>query len=308
MTIAMKSPDSNPASGRQRILVTGATGFVGRHLVQQLVAGHEYEVLVLSRREVPEFTRLGVQCVLADLGAGAGLTGALPANGVDQIIHLAQSDGYRDFPGSAIDMFQVNVASTATLLDYAAKSGVKGFVLASTGSVYEPYAKPMDETLAQAPESHYARTKLAAELLAQSYSKLFKVCALRLFFPYGPQQSGRLVPNLFQRVQAGEKVFLDGDEGGMVFTPTHIDDVVTVLRTAALSGWQGAINVATSEALSIKDVAQAIGRIIGREPAFERTGKAGQLTIVPPTAVLSDLMPDFQFRSFEDGAQFFSQA
>ncbi|KMJ88306.1 hypothetical protein ACH58_23360 [Achromobacter xylosoxidans] len=306
MTIAMKSPDSNPLSGRQRILLTGATGFVGRHLVQQLAAGHE--VLALSRREVPELTRLGVRCVLADLGANADLAAVLPASGVDRIIHLAQSDGYRDFPGSAMDMFQVNVASTAALLDYAAKSGVKGFVLASTGSVYEPYAKPMDEASAQAPESHYARTKLAAELLAQSYSKLFNVCALRLFFPYGPQQTGRLVPNLFQRVQAGEKVSLDGDEGGMVFTPTHIDDVTAVLRTAAVSGWQGAINVATSEALSIKDVAQAIGRIIGREPTFERTGKAGQLTIVPPTAVLAGLMPDFRFRSFEDGARFFGQA
>ncbi|CAB3650594.1 MAG: NAD-dependent epimerase/dehydratase family protein [Achromobacter pulmonis] len=302
----MKSPDSNLTSGRQRILVTGATGFVGRNLVQQLAC--EHEVLILSRREVPAFTQLGARCVLADLGVNADLISVLPSGGIDRIIHLAQSDGYRDFPGSALDMFQVNVASTAALLDYAAKTGVKGFVLASTGSVYEPYTKPMDEALAQAPESHYARTKLAAELLAQSYSKLFNVCALRLFFPYGPQQTGRLVPNLFQRVQAGEKVLLDGDAGGMVFTPTHIDDVVTILRTAAISGWQGAVNVATPEALSIKDVAQAIGRIIGREPSFERTGKAGQMTIVPPIAVLSALMPDFRFKPFEDGARFFGQA
>ncbi|MCY1195528.1 dTDP-4-oxo-6-deoxy-D-allose reductase [compost metagenome] len=306
MTNTMKSLDSIRPSARQRILVTGATGFVGRSVVQRLAS--EHDVLALSRREVPEFARLGVQCVRADLGAHVDLASVLPADGVDRIIHLAQSDGYRDFPGAAMDMFQVNVASTAALLDYAAKTGVKGFVLASTGSVYEPYAKPMDEALAQSPDSHYARTKLAAELLALSYSKFLNVSALRLFFPYGPQQTGRLVPNLFQRVQAGEKVFLDGDEGGMVFTPTHIDDVVAVLSAAALEGWQGAVNVAAPEALSIRDVAQAIGRIIGREPAFERTGKPGQLTIVPPIKVLEGLMPDFRFRSFDDGARFFGQA
>ncbi|WYX13204.1 NAD(P)-dependent oxidoreductase [Achromobacter xylosoxidans] len=203
MTIAMKSPDSNPLSGRQRILLTGATGFVGRHLVQQLVAGHE--VLALSRREVPELTRLGVRCVLADLGANADLAAVLPASGVDRIIHLAQSDGYRDFPGSAMDMFQVNVASTAALLDYAAKSGVKGFVLASTGSVYEPYAKPMDEASAQAPESHYARTKLAAELLAQSYSKLFNVCALRLFSPTARNRPAVSCPIFSNGCRPGKK-------------------------------------------------------------------------------------------------------
>ncbi len=306
MTTTMQSLDSTESSSGQRILVTGATGFVGRHLIEQLAADHD--VVALSRREVPEFSRLGVQSLRADLGARVDLAAVLPPGGVDQIIHLAQSDGYRDFPGSAMDMFQVNVASTAALLDYAAKAGVKSFVLASTGSVYEPYANPMDEAAAQAPESHYARTKLAAELLAQSYSKLFNVCALRLFFPYGPQQTGRLVPNLFQRVQSGEPVMLDGEAGGMVFTPTHIDDVVAVLRTAALTGWQGAVNVATPEALSIRDVAEAIGRIIGREPVFARTGKAGHLAIVPPTAVLADLMPNFRFRSFAEGARFFSQA
>lgn len=301
----MKLMDSTQPSLRQRILVTGATGFVGRYLIQRLAADHD--VVALSRREIPEFTRFGVQSVCTDFGAPVDLSAILPAKGVDRIIHLAQSDGYRDFPGSAMDMFQVNVASTAALLDYAVKTGVKGFVLASTGSVYEPYAGPMDEGQAQSPDSHYARTKLAAELLTHSYATHLSVCALRLFFPYGPQQVGRLVPNLAQRVQAGDTVFLDGNEGGMVFTPTHIDDVVTVLCTAAKNGWHGTVNVAAPEALSIRDVAQTIGRIVGRTPVFERTGRAGQLTIVPPIGVLQGLMPKFQFRSFDDGARFFGR-
>ena len=70
----------------------------------------------------------------------------LPSH-IDGVLHLAQSHAYRDFPAGAVDMFRVNVASTASLLEYARRAGASRFYLASTGSVYEPYTRGMAELI-----------------------------------------------------------------------------------------------------------------------------------------------------------------
>ena len=95
-------------------------------------------------------------------------------------------------------------------------SGEARFVLASTGTVYEPYGGRLAEDAPVAPVSFYSATKLAAEALLQGWRSRLGCCALRLFFPYGPGQTGRLVPQLVERIRAKTAVTLDGSGDGMV--------------------------------------------------------------------------------------------
>src|SRR5262249_48165624 len=138
-----------------------------------------------------------------------------PAN-IDAVIHLAQSRQYREFPDGAGNMFGVNLEATARLLEYARRAASRHFILASTGTVYEPFDRPLNENPPLRPNSYYGATKAAAELLVGAYERFFPGVALRIFSPYGSGQRDRMIPNLVARMQRNEAVRLDGTEEGSV--------------------------------------------------------------------------------------------
>jgi nucleoside-diphosphate-sugar epimerase len=237
--------------------------------------------------------------VVTDLAAGLRRP-ALPRH-VDAVMHLAQSRHYRDFPEHANELYAVNTAATAALLEYAAEVGVGRFVLASTGTVYEPYGGRLAEDMALSPTSLYSATKLAAEALMQGWRSRFAVCALRLFFPFGPGQTGRLVPRLVERIRAGRAVTLDGDADGLTLVPTFVDDVAAVFEAALQDDWNGIFNVAAPRAASLRELALAIGKVLGVEPRFERSGVAQAPRIVPELCRLAERFEMSRFRPLEIG-------
>ncbi|TKB73471.1 MAG: NAD(P)-dependent oxidoreductase, partial [Nitrospira sp.] len=123
-----------------QILVTGGTGFIGGHLIRTLRA--EHEVSCLTRQPRPDAALDGIRCIVADLNT-EGWEESLPEQ-MDVVIHLAQANA--PFPGSADELFRVNVLSTQRLADYARRAGVSRFVYASSGSVYAPSAELLSET------------------------------------------------------------------------------------------------------------------------------------------------------------------
>src|SRR4051812_27221224 len=116
--------------GPMRILLTGTGGLVGSTLATTLGAKHQ--VYGICRRPLADATALTP--VHVDLGTDWS-PAVLPAH-IDAVIHLAQSNRWQEFPDQAADIFAVNVASTARLLDYAVHAGATNFVLASTGGLY----------------------------------------------------------------------------------------------------------------------------------------------------------------------------
>jgi UDP-glucose 4-epimerase len=194
----------------------------------------------------------------------------LPAT-ADAVIYLAQSERFRDFPDGATDMFAVNTAGAAQMLEYARRSGCRTFVYASTGGVYAPRSAAVDEEAPLAPTSSlgfYAATKLAAEQLAQQYSALFDVVVLRFFFVYGRgQQSHMLVPRLIASVREGRSIQLAGNDGIRI-NPTHVDDAVCAVTAALDKRTRGTVNVAGPEVVSLRALAGIIGEAVGREPVF----------------------------------------
>lgn len=276
------------------ILVTGASGFIGRALLHRLLErGHQVTALIRKGAEAPE----GCAVLSHDLGSDTPLS--LPL-GIDAIAHLAQSRAYRAFPGDADEMFRVNVMGTHKLLSAGAEAKVSRFCLVSTGTVYDPFTVPMVEDARLSPDSNLGATKLAAEVLAKPYSALFLVSTLRLFAPYGPGQTARIVPDLIRRVRDGIAVTLPETGGGMCFTPTYIDDVCDVVCASIEKSWAGTFNIASPETVTIQDAALTIGKALGNEPIFER--RPGVAPILIPNVGKLSLHYDLsRFRSFADG-------
>ena len=251
------------------ILVTGANGLLGRDLLERF-QGVEVHAIV---RTMPKDPVPKVKYYVLDLNEQWSVE-QLPI-GVKVIIHLAQSAYFRDFPDSALRIFKVNVDSTARLLDYAKMIGVEQFIYASSGGVYGSGKKAFDEN-SQITSSgnlgYYLGSKLASEILAQSYSPLMKVEVLRFFFMYGRRQNrSMLIPRLVERVKLREPVILEGDNGIRI-NPIHVSDaskaVVAVLEIQSSL----LINIAGSETLSIRDICLEIGTKVGEEPLFQSKG------------------------------------
>lgn len=265
-----------------RILVTGGTGFLGSSLLPMLA---QHEVFALTRKPRAPALGEGVSWIEADLGRELD-TARLPAR-MDAIIHLAQSDAFRSFPDGAADMLRVNVEAPSQLLQWACRAGVSRAVLASTGSVYEPYASRLDEEAPVRPLGYYPASKLAMETLSNAYAGRFAVSNLRVFFLYGPGESAMLVSRMIDCVRAGKEVTLPPDGQGLLFTPTYVDDCARVFARACEEGWQGICNVACPEVVSLGGLVRKIGALVGREPRIRVVEDATTAHIVPELAKLS---------------------
>jgi len=243
-----------------RVVVTGAMGFIGRHLLVRLREDHE--VFALARDQdlvdVPD----GVETIAQDLSEPLVLE-RLPRQ-VDAVVHLAQSDFYHAFPKRVEDMVAVNVASTVRLLDYARTAGARCFLSASTGGVYGRAERPFVETDPADSADFYAATRRAAELLTFSYSKLLRTVVFRFFFVYGPGQQGMLVPTLMERLVKGEEVTVQGNPG-LRISPTHVSDAVRAIEAALLGDASGVFNVAGDEATTITQLVEIMSAVAGVE-------------------------------------------
>jgi len=277
-----------------RILVTGAAGFIGRAAIRRLAAHHD--VVGVAHRPADAFE--GVEILSLDLARGS--LEALPDQ-VDAIVHLAQSRHHRQFPEGAEDMAAVNVAATCRMLEYARRAGAGVFILASTGSVYSAAGGQAREDGSLRPAGFYAATKVAAETLCLPYGGLFRVACLRLWTPYGPGQQDRLVPAIVGRVSEGRAVELDGEDGLSLF-PTHVDDVAACLDAACASAdWSGAINVAGPERISLRVLAETVGRLVGRPPQYVATGRPPPAAPEPDLGKLRVLVAVDRFIRLEEG-------
>jgi UDP-glucose 4-epimerase len=246
-----------------KVLITGANGFIGRHLVEHFSASHELFALVRNHHQ--NF-RAGVSEIIADLARPLDRMSLPPR--VDVVIHLAQANVV--FPDAADELFAVNTGATEQLLNYARLAGAKVFLLASSGDVYGSRIGLCKETDVLAPADFYGATKYASELLANAFREYFPACILRLFKPYGPQQVNRLIPHLAERICNREVIRLNKDEHPHM-TPIYIDDVVTAFERTIKAPFANAINIAGDELVSFRALADAIGEVVGVQPIFEPT-------------------------------------
>ncbi len=251
---------------RKSVLITGSQGLLGQQLVSDL--SQQFQVFAVSRNGI---TPLNDNVVSLPMDLSSDWQSGILPDGLQAIIHLAQSDKFKDFPASAMDVFNVNLNSTAKLLDFAHKSNVQKFVLASTGGIYRRGKAPLSsDSELEAPTqlTQYFGTKLAAEIFANNYKEIFDVDILRLFFMYGPRQKPHMfIPRLVQSIKSGIPITLAGEDGIRV-NPIFVDDVSRLVTARVSDLGSEVINVCGSETVSIRQIAEEIGAQLGIAPTF----------------------------------------
>lgn len=246
------------------VLVTGAGGLLGRSLVSLLARDHR---VVAVSRQAGAHDDSNVEPFAADLSQPVDPRG-LPER-LDAVVYLAQSPRFREFPAGAPDMRQVNTDQPLALLELARERGATAFVYASSGSVYAPGPRPIQEDDPAPADGFYPASKRAAELMLAPYGALMNVALLRYFFIYGPGQNRRmLLPRLADMVRDGQTVTLQGEEGIRI-NPIHVDDAAAATAAALDLAGTNFVNVAGPEVHSIRNICELLGAAIGRSPRFE---------------------------------------
>lgn len=251
------------------ILITGANGLIGSEAVT-LLLNSGYRVSAIVREEWKGVIHSQLFPIVLDLAADWD-DSVLPDR-VDGVIHLAQSPHFRSFPDKADDVLAVNTIASHKLLLYAQKAKASHFVLGSSGGIYGYGESGFTEESLPLPGGslgHYLGTKLCAEILADSFSKLMNVQVLRFFFVYGQKQKREmLMPRIADNVNSGRPVFLNG-ENGIRINPIHVSDAARcVMESLRLAG-SNTINIAGQEVVSIKEIASVFGELTGKPPVFE---------------------------------------
>ena len=269
----------------ERVLLTGAAGFIGSHVAEALVARGD-EVVGLDNFD-PFYPRIVKEANLRGLLAGPRFRfvegdvarDPLPLEGVTVVLLLAAKPGVRpslEDPGAYME---ANVTGTARVLDAARRAGVRRVVFGSSSSVYgndtpAPFA---EEAVADRPISPNAASKRAGELLAQAITHLYgtRIACLRFFTVYGPRQRPDLAIHKFTDLVArGRPVRMHGD-GSSERDYTYITDCVAgVLSALAWTERPGpaceAINIGGGERVRLDRLIRLIGEAVGREVQIDR--------------------------------------
>jgi nucleoside-diphosphate-sugar epimerase len=204
-----------------KTLVTGGTGFTGRHLVEKLV--HEgKDVRVLARKKDPELERLGVEFIYGDIADKKVVDKSV--ENVDKVYHIAAV--FREGGGIPDKVFRdVNVNATRNLLEASLQNGVERFIHCSTCGVMGHISKPpANETHPYNPGDEYQRTKCEAEKIALDYfhNRGLPGVVVRPTAIYGP--GDMRIFRLFKSIHDGKFIMIGSGE--VFYHLVHVDDLV----------------------------------------------------------------------------------
>ncbi len=272
----------------ERVLVTGAAGFIGSHCSAALVeAGYQvvgldnfdpfYDRATKEQGIAPLLESPAFELVEGDI-RNRDTVGPL-MNDVDVILHLAARAGVRPSIDEPLVYTSVNIDGTVQLLDCATRAGVSRFVFGSSSSVYGD-ATPVpfrEDAPALSPISPYAATKRAGELLCDVYVHLHKlrIASLRFFTVYGPRQRPDLAIHKFTRLLANRERIQQYGDGSTERDYTHVDDIVGGVMGAIEWTERGGagmeiFNLGESRSISLRALVTTIANAMGVEPAIDK--------------------------------------
>ena len=238
----------------ERVLVTGATGFVGSHIARALArAGREVLCGVRSTSDTRWIDDLATERVQSDLKSQWSLVEAV--RGVQVVVHAAGLTR----SGRASDYHSVNAVGTRRLAGAAAAAGVRRFVLISSLAARGPDASA--KAGVDHPVSDYGRSKLAAETYLRDLEGTMEAVVLRPAAVYGPRDKDFLP--LFRMARAGLLLVPGSAEP---LQPVYVDDVArAALAATAEDVGFGPFPVAGEQAYTWQDVVTGLGKALGRD-------------------------------------------
>jgi UDP-glucose 4-epimerase len=281
------------------VLVSGGSGFIGRHVVAELTsAGARVRVVDLRPHPDP-----AVDVVQGDIADRAVLERAF-ADGADAVVHLAAVTSVLRSLEHPRLTYETNVAGTHELLEAARAAGATALAFASTNAVTGPMDAPaIVESAPLRPLTPYGATKAAGEMLMAAYTAAYglRCTALRLTNVYGPgmQAKDSIVARLMRAIRLGRTFEIYGD-GRQVRDYVHVLDVVAAMRLALSDdGWQGPMVIGTGSSLSVLEVVDEVRRVTGADfdvrhgPA--KPGEMPAVIVDPSRARAAGWSPRFDF-------------
>jgi UDP-glucose 4-epimerase len=258
-----------------KVLVTGGSGFIGSHVVDELVdAGHEVRIfdVISSPWHDDVDTFMGdltdveaVKLAVRDCDAVAHLGAIADVN------HVAADPAYAE---------RVNAGGTANVLEAARSEGIDRVVYASTIWVYDGCeVDAVDEdSLLGLPRHPYTAHKIAGEMYCTSYAELYDVdyTILRFGIPYGPRaRPAAVIPQFFKNALAGRPLTIAGG-GKQSRRFTYVGDIARgVVAGLAPEARNRVYNLSSDETVSILQLATAVSEIVGDTDILHTPGRAG---------------------------------
>jgi UDP-glucose 4-epimerase len=282
-------------------LVTGGSGFIGSHVVDELVATDAERIVVLDKAVREENLRGAleagrveiVEADVTDLGAVRQRM-----DGVDGVFHMAvlPLGPSNEHPRLGLD---VNIVGSFNVFEAAKDAGVSKIVFSSASSVYGDTFETMDESHPLNARTFYGATKIAGEYLLRGFHEHYGVdyVVLRYMNVYGPRQDGGLVINVLRRIRAGEAPTIQGD-GSQSFDFVHVTDVARAnIRAMESDVTDDAFNIGGGNEATVREIVERLIELSGSDlepdvqadikvPMMRRVGsneKAGSLLAWEPT-------------------------
>lgn len=249
-------------TAEKRVLLTGATGFIGSRCLPRLLA-RGYEVHAVSSRHPPAIAAPGLtwhQCDLLDAQVAVRLAEALRAT---HLMHLAWIAVPGKFWNSPDNLRWLSAG--VSLIDAFFRYGGKRALGSGTCAEYAWGVDDCDEAVTPLrPDTVYGRCKLALGLAFEAAAALYGGSAVwgRLFFPYGAGEAeGRLIPSVIAGLLRGEIV--ECTHGRQIRDFIHVDDVAEALAMLLDGDMQGAVNIGTGTGTSLRDVVAVVTARLG---------------------------------------------
>lgn len=272
----------------KRLLLTGAAGFVGRHMLRYLLDHTDWEIVVLDRLdsaamgwELAELLKASqrVKWVWHDLKAAISPNVEAKIGAVDYVVHMAAASHVTRSVTHPLEFIQDNVLGTANLLEWAKYEELR-FLCFSTDEVYGASATPLPESSPMYPTNPYAASKAGSELLCPAYANTYgmDIVVTRCTNIYGPgQHEEKFIPLARRAILEDRVLQIHASENGLVSTRRYlyVEDVcaatLTVLqRGGRLAGeGSGVYNISADTDFDNLTVAQKIAAILGRDLRHE---------------------------------------
>jgi UDP-glucose 4-epimerase len=263
-----------------RVLVTGGAGTIGAAVVRRLLADPAYEVRVSDQRSAPRWMREGCEVHTGDLRSLEQASAA--TTGCSQVIHLAAIvGGIANFHRLPYTLTEVNNALYNAVVHAAIDAEVERFVYVSSSMVFESaelFPTPEDYLpRCPVPVSAYGFSKLTGEVYVRAahaeHGLPYTIC--RPFNAYGPGEVpdrepgiAHAVPDLINKVLAGQRPLEIFGSGEQTRTLTHVDDIADGIVTALSSpaGLNEDFNISASRELTVAEIARIIWAACGEDP------------------------------------------
>jgi nucleoside-diphosphate-sugar epimerase len=250
-----------------RILVTGASGFIGSAALRALLA-RGAQVAVLTMPDEPAGARSP-----ADVETITGTLQELPREAIARwnpqvCLHAAwyaEPGKYLESPENVMLL-----EASLELIRLLAEAGCRAFVGVGSCAEYEPSSEPLAETALTRPTTLYAACKIALSLVGEQMARLagMRFAWARIFLPYGPgEHPRRALPALIDALLEGRA--FPATQGEQRRDYIHVDDIGEALALLALGEAQGFYNVCSGNAVSMRGLMQIVGELIGRAELIE---------------------------------------